>query len=93
MKTHSKKAFGKPPRKGARAGVSIQKKAENKARGGRPRQAPEAKNTIDLDALPLDVRLEIQSILATHIQRMLEARGVTEEEILADFEASRKAGG
>ena len=57
----------------------------------RRKAAPSDKLTIKLDALPLDARLDMQSALASHIQERLEAQGVTEEEILADFEVSRKA--
>lgn len=41
--------------------------------------------------LPFDLRREMQTVLVEAIRRSLQERGLIEEDILADFEASRKA--
>ncbi len=42
------------------------------------------------DRLPTDLRLELASVLGKHLSRVLEAQGITEEQIVEDFRAYRK---
>lgn len=41
------------------------------------------------DRLPDDLRLELAEVLGRHLSDLLDARGVTEEEIHKDFDADR----
>lgn len=45
----------------------------------------------DVDSLPLELRKELQTAIAESVRRSLEAKGITEEEILEDFERFRTA--
>ena len=72
--------------------MAMKNTARKPPRASTPRKrVPKNKVTLNLDTLPSDVRMDMQSALARHIQKELEAQGVTEEEILADFNVSRKA--
>lgn len=42
-------------------------------------------------SLPLEIRKDLFYVLTRAIERMMKAHGVTEEAVLADFEATRKA--
>lgn len=44
----------------------------------------------DNDRVPLDLRRTLVEVLGQHIARALDTRGVSEEEILADFDAHRR---
>lgn len=45
---------------------------------------------VDADVMPVELRTELLSHLGEKNRRLLEEKGLTEEKILADFEASRK---
>jgi hypothetical protein len=40
--------------------------------------------------LPLDFKKELFSVLSTEVSRQIKKRGLTEEEVLTDFESWRK---
>lgn len=42
-------------------------------------------------SLPLEIKKDLFDVLTGKIRRMMKVRGVTEEAVLADFEATRKA--
>lgn len=42
-------------------------------------------------SIPEDLRNELGRVLGLHLSRLLEANGVTEEEILEDFDAYRRS--
>lgn len=44
------------------------------------------------DDLPLDLRKDLQTALAQALRQALEAKGVTEHEVLEDFERTRRQG-
>lgn len=44
------------------------------------------------ESLPLQLKKEIFPVLSDQVRLALSERGVTEEEVLADFEAYRSAG-
>ncbi len=46
---------------------------------------------MDSDEMPRTLRMELVKHLARKNREALEARGLTEEEVIAEFEASRKA--
>lgn len=41
--------------------------------------------------MPIELKREIFSVLSEQVRRHVEQAGLTEEEILSDFEASRKS--
>lgn len=43
----------------------------------------------DPDRIPTDLRLELVEVLGKHLDRLLAAQGITEDEIQADFDAHR----
>lgn len=45
----------------------------------------------DADQLPFELRKEMQRALASSVRQALEEKGLTEEEILEDFERFRKS--
>jgi PHD/YefM family antitoxin component YafN of YafNO toxin-antitoxin module len=42
------------------------------------------------DRLPDDLRRELAAVLGRHLARLLERKGVTEREIVGDFDAYRR---
>lgn len=42
------------------------------------------------DRVPEDLRRDLAAVLGRHLAQLLERRGVTEEEIQADFDAHRR---
>jgi len=44
----------------------------------------------DPNALPLDLRRELSSVLGRYLSRLLEAQGVTENRVAKNFRAYRK---
>ena len=41
------------------------------------------------DSIPFDLRMDLQKIIANSVKQGLEGKGISEEEILEDFESSR----
>jgi PHD/YefM family antitoxin component YafN of YafNO toxin-antitoxin module len=44
----------------------------------------------DPDHLPTDLRLELAGVLGRHLAALLDARDVSEEDVLEDFDAHRR---
>jgi antitoxin (DNA-binding transcriptional repressor) of toxin-antitoxin stability system len=42
------------------------------------------------DRLPTDLRRELAAVLGRHLERRLDAQGVTEEQVVEDFRAHRR---
>ena len=42
------------------------------------------------DRLPTDLRRELAAVLGRHLRRLLEAQGVTDDEVAGDFRAHRE---
>jgi hypothetical protein len=44
----------------------------------------------EADRLPMDLRRELATVLGRHLSRVLQAQGVTEDQVAKDFSANRK---
>jgi antitoxin (DNA-binding transcriptional repressor) of toxin-antitoxin stability system len=44
----------------------------------------------DPDHIPTDLRLELAGVLGRHLSGLMEARGVSEDQVLEDFVAHRR---
>jgi antitoxin (DNA-binding transcriptional repressor) of toxin-antitoxin stability system len=44
----------------------------------------------DPDHIPTDLRRELAAVLGRHLHVLLEAQGVSEDDVLEDFKASRR---